>query len=88
MVGLDGNIFGGVDDKQNCDREEGQDGWRLVSFEQQRPITLVAVPAGVADYDVTIRSSAKGPASCYEDRRVSPLTQHRQTCGAPETASN
>jgi hypothetical protein len=32
MVGVDGNISGGVDDGQNCDRE-GQEGWRLVSFE-------------------------------------------------------
>lgn len=48
-------LSGGVDDRQNCDRDGGRDGWRLVSFEPQRPIVTVA--AGVVGHDVTIRSS-------------------------------
>lgn len=70
---------GGVDDKQNCDREGGQDGRAACFlFEAQRPI--VALPAGVVGYDVIIRSSVG--RRCSGASKVSSLCRPGLTCAA------
>ena len=69
---------GGVDDRQNCDRDAVEDGRRLVPFEAQRPI--VALPAGVVGYDVTIRSSVG--RRCSGASKVSSLCRPGLTCAA------